>query len=152
MGEKCNFAHSDLELREQPDLMATRLCFRFAAKGRCNKGAACTFAHGKDELRSLQPLTNDVLTHPRNRGINLEPIKVKVQDPDLFEESRVEVEELQPQQILPMATGWTYLSPPPGLEHLVTEKRGEVLLLSALIPKECESASMASTSCPSPRD
>ena len=26
--------NEDLELREQPDLMATRLCFRFAAKGR----------------------------------------------------------------------------------------------------------------------
>eukprot|EP00438_Fugacium_kawagutii_P027010 Skav232508 [mRNA] locus=scaffold1096:262394:271884:+ [translate_table: standard] len=51
MGQSCNFAHSDLELREQPDLIATQLCFRFAAKGRCNKGAACTFAHGRGELR-----------------------------------------------------------------------------------------------------
>ena len=33
--------------------MATELCFEFARKGKCSKGQACTFAHGRQELRSM---------------------------------------------------------------------------------------------------
>eukprot|EP00913_Durusdinium_trenchii_P032758 g30666.t1 len=29
----------------------TELCFQFMSKGQCKRGAACTFAHGKKELR-----------------------------------------------------------------------------------------------------
>ena len=51
MGETCNFAHSEEELRPAPDLMATKLCFQFLSKGMCSKGYACTFAHSKKDLR-----------------------------------------------------------------------------------------------------
>eukprot|EP00435_Cladocopium_sp_Y103_P017350 s979_g4.t1 len=73
MGQSCNFAHSDLELREQPNLVATQLCFRFSAKGRCNKGAKCTFAHGREELRRTEKRRD-------SRRANLEPMRVKLQD------------------------------------------------------------------------
>ena len=53
LGADCNFAHSEVELRDQPDLVSTRLCFQFARKGHCKNGEECTFAHGKSELRRL---------------------------------------------------------------------------------------------------
>jgi len=73
MGDACNFAHSDTELREQPDLVATKLCFQFMSKGRCNKGASCTFAHGKKELRQM-PAGGDGQRKP-----NFEPMKINTQ-------------------------------------------------------------------------
>ena len=56
LGADCNFAHAhtESELRDQPDLVSTQLCFQFARKGTCKNGEACTFAHGKSELRRLQ--------------------------------------------------------------------------------------------------
>ena len=54
LGADCNFAHTESELRDQPDLVSTQLCFQFARKGTCKNGEACTFAHGKSELRRLQ--------------------------------------------------------------------------------------------------
>ena len=51
LGADCSFAHSESELRDQPDLVSTQLCFQFARKGICKNGDACTFAHGKSELR-----------------------------------------------------------------------------------------------------
>eukprot|EP00913_Durusdinium_trenchii_P033970 g31797.t1 len=55
MGANCNFAHDQRELRAQPDLVATRLCFQFSRKGQCKNGDACKYAHGKSELRRLHP-------------------------------------------------------------------------------------------------
>mmetsp|Transcript_13238 Transcript_13238/g.29162 ORF Transcript_13238/g.29162 Transcript_13238/m.29162 type:complete len:276 (-) Transcript_13238:27-854(-) len=75
MGDACNFAHSDQELREQPDLVATKLCFQFMSKGRCNKGSQCTFAHGKKELRQL-PGENERKT---SRLAKFEPMKINTQ-------------------------------------------------------------------------
>lgn len=72
MGDACNFAHSDTELREQPDLVATKLCFQFMSKGRCNKGASCTFAHGKKELRQMP-------AGDGQRKPNFEPMKINTQ-------------------------------------------------------------------------
>eukprot|EP00434_Breviolum_minutum_P005118 symbB.v1.2.004513.t1/scaffold252.1/size382360/7 len=53
MGNECNFAHSQEELRTRPDLAATGLCYQFMSKGTCKRGAACTFAHGRKELREM---------------------------------------------------------------------------------------------------
>ena len=53
MGANCNFAHDERELRAQPDLLATRLCFQFSRKGQCKNGDACKYAHGKTELRRM---------------------------------------------------------------------------------------------------
>ena len=55
MGNDCNFAHSNEELRTT-DLTATKLCYGFTRYGHCNKGDTCTFAHGHKELRSSQQL------------------------------------------------------------------------------------------------
>lgn len=54
---ECPFAHSESELREQPSLQATGLCYAFA-RGHCGKGRACNFAHGKHELRSVPAPTH----------------------------------------------------------------------------------------------
>ena len=70
LGKDCNFAHSEIELRNQPDLVATRLCFQFSSKGRCKKGDDCKFAHGKAELRSVPK--------SEKREDKLEPMKIKV--------------------------------------------------------------------------
>ena len=51
LGADCKFAHSVAELKQQPDLVATQLCFQFSRKGRCKNGEACKFAHGRSELR-----------------------------------------------------------------------------------------------------
>lgn len=49
-GHNCAFAHSCRELHDSPDLRKTRLCKAFADGG-CDH-PDCTFAHGKEELRS----------------------------------------------------------------------------------------------------
>jgi len=53
MGNNCNFAHSEEELRVRPNLEGTGLCYQFMSKGHCKRGADCTFAHGKKELREI---------------------------------------------------------------------------------------------------
>ena len=80
LGKDCNFAHSELELRDQPDLVATRLCFQYSSKGRCKKGDDCKFAHGKQELRSLPKAdkrTDELDLEPLLEPL-LEPMKVTV--------------------------------------------------------------------------
>ena len=64
-----------------------------------------------------------------NFGVHNFPLDQKTTSPSFFQrpptvdwpdpQSPKHPQELQPQQILPIATGWTYLSPPPGLEHLM---------------------------------
>uniref|UniRef100_A0A0G4ID31 C3H1-type domain-containing protein n=1 Tax=Chromera velia CCMP2878 TaxID=1169474 RepID=A0A0G4ID31_9ALVE len=50
-GEKCDFAHSEDELRSRPDLKKTRLCVAFM-KGECLlQSDQCEFAHGEEERR-----------------------------------------------------------------------------------------------------
>ena len=54
---RCSFAHSEMQLREQPDLVATQLCYQFTRKGHCKNGDTCKFAHGRSELRRLPKTT-----------------------------------------------------------------------------------------------
>ena len=51
-GQACNFAHSEADLRPQPNLISTRLCAQFSAGG-CRYGRRCRFAHGEVELRPI---------------------------------------------------------------------------------------------------
>jgi len=46
---ECCFAHSEEELRRQPDLSKTAICRAFQ-RGKCSD-AECKYAHGEDELR-----------------------------------------------------------------------------------------------------
>lgn len=144
MGESCNFAHSDLELREQPNLVATQLCFRFSSKGRCNKGAKCTFAHGREELRRTEKRRD-------SRRANLEPMRVKVQDNGRDHHQAVTSVTLAsaPMSVQDLSCGLlSVIPPPPGLER---PKGKRPLSIDALLPKDCsETVSLASTR--SPRD
>lgn len=65
-GQNCSFAHSELQIRAQPDFYKTRLCDDFR-RGKCAAGEACQFAHGSEEMKRLaqerrnlrkSPLTN----------------------------------------------------------------------------------------------
>lgn len=65
-GQNCSFAHSELQIRAQPDFYKTRLCDDFR-RGKCTAGEACQFAHGSEEMKRLaqerrnlrkSPLTN----------------------------------------------------------------------------------------------
>jgi len=50
-GSKCTYAHSADEIRNRPDYAKTKLCYFWLA-GRCTR-KSCHFAHGQDELRSI---------------------------------------------------------------------------------------------------
>ncbi|CAK9098875.1 Zinc finger protein zfs1 (Multicopy suppressor of overexpressed cyr1 protein 4) [Durusdinium trenchii] len=128
-GTGCNFAHSDLELREQPNWTKTELCFRFMSKGRCGKGASCSFAHGRGELRGSTAAA--LPRAPERRKGLTEPMKVDIH------------------RVSDQTTAWdtwTQLPfrPPPGLEpppfifSLVTD----------VIGNDFDSLSIASTSFP----
>lgn len=52
-GETCTFAHSRAELRPQPDLYRTGICFKYLRRGMCDAGDLCNYAHGLEELRPL---------------------------------------------------------------------------------------------------
>lgn len=51
-GDRCNFAHSQEELRMKPNLMKTKMCPNMQKKGGCEFGDSCNFAHSELELRS----------------------------------------------------------------------------------------------------
>eukprot|EP00931_Biecheleriopsis_adriatica_P018651 TRINITY_DN12990_c0_g3_i1.p1 TRINITY_DN12990_c0_g3~~TRINITY_DN12990_c0_g3_i1.p1 ORF type:complete len:221 (-),score=49.57 TRINITY_DN12990_c0_g3_i1:62-724(-) len=55
-GDKCSFAHSKGQLRDQPDFSKTRLCMDFMELGRCQEAHNCKFAHGVQELRPSSAL------------------------------------------------------------------------------------------------
>mmetsp|Transcript_53130 Transcript_53130/g.113466 ORF Transcript_53130/g.113466 Transcript_53130/m.113466 type:complete len:683 (-) Transcript_53130:495-2543(-) len=50
-GHSCTFAHGSKELRTQPNLFRTELCFEFTSSGRCQHGQSCKYAHSEEELR-----------------------------------------------------------------------------------------------------
>eukprot|EP00435_Cladocopium_sp_Y103_P059996 s178_g21.t1 len=75
--QRSGIAHWDRELAVE---VATKLCFQFMSKGRCNKGSQCTFAHGKKELRQMPagqlPSENQRKT---SRLAKFEPMKINTQ-------------------------------------------------------------------------
>lgn len=50
-GSACSFAHSAVDLQDEPDLWKTKMCTSFSHSGRCKRGNTCKFAHGLHELR-----------------------------------------------------------------------------------------------------
>eukprot|EP01053_Blabericola_migrator_P010685 Blabericola_migrator_1__10684@NODE_609_length_7298_cov_332_353616_g442_i0_p2_GENE_NODE_609_length_7298_cov_332_353616_g442_i0NODE_609_length_7298_cov_332_353616_g442_i0_p2_ORF_typecomplete_len425_score37_58zfCCCH/PF00642_24/3_3e08zfCCCH/PF00642_24/0_0022zfCCCH_3/PF15663_5/3_1e10zf_CCCH_4/PF18345_1/4_9e08zf_CCCH_4/PF18345_1/4_9e02Torus/PF16131_5/0_049Torus/PF16131_5/0_13zfCCCH_4/PF18044_1/2_4e05zfCCCH_4/PF18044_1/1_1e03zfCCCH_2/PF14608_6/0_0041zfCCCH_2/PF14608_6/3_7e02_NODE_609_length_7298_cov_33 len=51
-GDKCTYAHTDVELRCPPDLTKTKICTRWK-RGVCDKSPeSCAYAHGIDDLRA----------------------------------------------------------------------------------------------------
>lgn len=64
----------------------TRLCIRYMQTGYCNRGSACTFAHGYDDIRVLgqpeqrlqQPQQQSMAPRPspENRSLGQVPVKV----------------------------------------------------------------------------
>jgi len=50
-GPSCSFAHSEAEMRPQPDFFKTQLCIDFFRQGRCLMGAECRYAHSPQEIR-----------------------------------------------------------------------------------------------------
>mmetsp|Transcript_7444 Transcript_7444/g.12834 ORF Transcript_7444/g.12834 Transcript_7444/m.12834 type:complete len:201 (+) Transcript_7444:74-676(+) len=101
MGANCNFAHDSRELRAQPDLMATRLCFQFSRKGTCKNGDDCKYAHGKSELRRTpaeKPKLPQELETRKAPQLSQLPLPKKAQ-----------VDTLRPAPAF---------APPPGLEFL----------------------------------
>eukprot|EP00435_Cladocopium_sp_Y103_P003004 s521_g1.t1 len=105
MGANCNFAHDTRELRAQPDLMATRLCFQFSRKGMCKNGDDCKYAHGKSELRRMPADKKPTLPQ------ELETRKAPV----LPQLSQLPVPPVLPQVDL-LRFQPAALAPPPGLE------------------------------------
>lgn len=69
-GRACNFAHGRKELREQPILFKTEMCFDFTNYGTCRRGAACQYAHGRCELREMAaaPLAPAKAARPLTEG------------------------------------------------------------------------------------
>eukprot|EP01055_Gregarina_sp_Pseudo9_P005848 Gregarina_sp_Pseudo_9__5847@NODE_901_length_2074_cov_752_985258_g846_i0_p1_GENE_NODE_901_length_2074_cov_752_985258_g846_i0NODE_901_length_2074_cov_752_985258_g846_i0_p1_ORF_typecomplete_len407_score65_32zfCCCH/PF00642_24/1_9e08zfCCCH/PF00642_24/0_035zfCCCH_3/PF15663_5/1_5e09zf_CCCH_4/PF18345_1/1e07zf_CCCH_4/PF18345_1/2_3e03zf_CCCH_4/PF18345_1/3_2e03zfCCCH_4/PF18044_1/1_6e05zfCCCH_4/PF18044_1/2_2e03zfCCCH_4/PF18044_1/5_9e03Torus/PF16131_5/0_062Torus/PF16131_5/0_27Torus/PF16131_5/6_3e03zfCCCH_2/P len=50
-GDKCTYAHTDVELRCPPDLTKTKICTRWK-RGACDKPPSeCAYAHGVEDLR-----------------------------------------------------------------------------------------------------
>ncbi|CAK9098877.1 Multidrug and toxin extrusion protein 1 [Durusdinium trenchii] len=125
----------DLELREQPNLLKTDLCFRFMRKGRCSKGTSCTFAHGREELR--------VATQHEPERVNSEPMKVNLhralEAP--LEERALSV--LDPAPLVPPGMSMVPFRPPPGLEEVLPPPSRKPPSLNDL-----DSLSLAPTSLP----
>ena len=121
LGKECNFAHSELELRNQPDLVSTRLCFQFSSKGRCKNGENCKFAHGRSELRTVPKAA---------KRSEMEPMKIQIGKLCLSTTSpeaspRKIMQFRAPPGLAPPPPGL----PPPGLSHL------------AVMEMECSTAS-----------
>ena len=124
LGKECNFAHSELELRNQPDLISTRLCFQFSSKGRCKNGENCKFAHGRSELRTVPKAAK------RNE---MEPMKIQIgkhcPSTTSPEASPRKIMQFRaPPGLAPPGLAPPGL-PPPGLSHL------------AVMEMECSTAS-----------
>lgn len=72
-GKSCNFAHTQSEMRQLPDLFRTKRCKPFVETGICNN-PDCRFAHHRNERRKFglhvnkpRPRTSDVTGDPGSR-------------------------------------------------------------------------------------
>lgn len=89
-GANCNFAHDQRELRAQPDLVATRLCFQFSRKARSGRhpevGSPAPFgsvvraeqpvacSQGRQEVSTLETASNPIrILRPRRRQRQCRP-------------------------------------------------------------------------------
>lgn len=65
-GDKCTYAHTDVELRCPPDLTKTKICTRWK-RGACEKlPSECAYAHGVEDLRGGGDETQAVETPPQS--------------------------------------------------------------------------------------
>jgi len=56
LGDECGFVHDPAAKGvDNSGFLKTKLCTFFAEMGSCHRGAACTFAHGEEELGLPQP-------------------------------------------------------------------------------------------------
>merc|ERR1712151_656206 len=60
-GDRCNFAHSNEELRSKPNLSKTKMCPNITKTGHCEMGDQCNYAHSELELRSTPNLYKTAL-------------------------------------------------------------------------------------------
>merc|ERR1712194_576373 len=67
-GSRCNFAHSNDELRIKPNLSKTRMCPNLTKKGTCEFGDNCNFAHSELELRSTPDIYKTSLCNSFKNG------------------------------------------------------------------------------------
>eukprot|EP00933_Yihiella_yeosuensis_P025754 TRINITY_DN19993_c0_g1_i1.p1 TRINITY_DN19993_c0_g1~~TRINITY_DN19993_c0_g1_i1.p1 ORF type:complete len:391 (-),score=78.68 TRINITY_DN19993_c0_g1_i1:17-1189(-) len=66
--QTCRYAHSESELRKQPNLQKTKLCKSYAETGVCTEGENCVFAHGETELRVTEGIYKTQMCHFFERG------------------------------------------------------------------------------------
>jgi len=86
-GAKCTFAHASHDLKKQPNLVKTSLCFKHLRFASCLKGARCPYAHGAHELRVPPPphpaegqpdyeertrISSDALKRPMDKDVFVE--------------------------------------------------------------------------------
>ncbi|CAJ1356434.1 unnamed protein product, partial [Effrenium voratum] len=128
LGTNCNFAHSQDEMRDQPDLVGTRLCFQFARKGQCKSGENCKFAHGKSELRRLPNQTK---------------VQQEILDSRLVPAATERVNQAPP--------GLEAILPPPGLDNLLGHDflplKLETLKLETLVKQERSFTGSTESAC-----
>ena len=89
--------------------MGTQLCYQFKSKGKCSKGHACTFAHGRHELRQLEspcPVQIEVV-----KQVEILQLQLKLES-QLIQTAQKALEAVQP----PLGFSAPMMSLPPGLE------------------------------------
>ena len=122
LGAECSFAHSDLQLRDQPDLVATQLCYQFTRKGLCKNGESCKFAHGRSELRRVPKASKSDCQSPKpHKTLNAGQDLGYAKSPTTLPTSDVFGSVSMPTVMAPLdpafsALGLRNFRPPPGLE------------------------------------
>lgn len=78
-GERCTYAHTDVELRIPPDLTKTKICTRWK-RGACDKDAGeCAYAHGIEDLR--EAVTPSTTTNTGRTHVGTETLSFGVPPP-----------------------------------------------------------------------
>ncbi|CAL1141080.1 unnamed protein product [Cladocopium goreaui] len=95
---------------------AGRLFEMFTSRGQCLKGAACNFAHGKEELQSMPVEARTPVGRRKAWKAGMEAaMKIKVQSPsDAI--SQMQLLQMKMNQLESLSMHLAVLHPPPGLE------------------------------------